>query len=119
MSTVATVARGLGLTEAALRTLAPTKCRTLDRSDKRAAEQTPLVFRRAFAIVPEEQDDSDEWTLRPIAPPRDANDDPPIRIKIAGCVYTRRLDSNPALGEHWIYEVAPSAARTEESRATR
>lgn len=118
--TVAQVASGLGLTEKALRTLAPMKCRLLDRGDKRIAEQAPLIFRRAFAIIPEEQDDaSEEWTLRELTmlPGLDAL--PPPRISVAGRIYIRRLDSTPALGEHWIYEVAPSAAPAQESRETR
>lgn len=74
--------------------------------------QEKLTFRRAFVVVPEEQDEaSDEWTLRELTTlPRDAQDNPPMRIMMAGRPYQRRLDSTPALGEHWIYEAAPSAA---------
>lgn len=116
-STVGIVARGLGMTEKALRTLAPMKCRALDRSDKRVAEQqTPLVFRRAFYALPEEQT-ADELTLRELTA-LPGGDEPPDRLRIAGRLYVGRLETDPALGEFWIYEAAPSAAPASEERAS-
>jgi hypothetical protein len=110
---VAQVARGLGLTEKALRTLAPIKCRYLDRSDRRAAEQAPLVFRKAYFVAAE---DGDDITLEELTGSIFEALTPPPRIRKSGRVLVRRLDDHPALGEHWIYEAAPSAARQGDAR---
>lgn len=104
--TVASVARGLGMTAAQLRAMAPLKCAEIDRM-----KQARLVFRRSYYAPPGQDEDADEVTLDELTGPLFEVDQPPPRIIKGGRVLLRRQDFHPALGEHWIYEAAPSAAR--------
>lgn len=73
--------------------------------------QAPLVFRRSYYAPPGQDEDADEVTLEELTGPLfEAQEPPPLIIK-GGRVLLRRQDFHPALGEHWIYEAAPSAAR--------
>lgn len=99
---VAGVARGLGMTTAQLRAMAPLKCQEIERRG-----QAPLVFRKAYFVLAE---DGDDITLEELTGPTFEALLPPPRIRKSGRVLVRRLDDHPALGEHWIYEAAPSVA---------
>lgn len=79
-------------------------------------EQTKLVFRRAFYALAEEQT-ADELRLHELDT-LPGGDNPPLRVRIAGRLFARRLETDPALGEFWIYEAAPSAAPAPEERAS-
>lgn len=73
--------------------------------------QEQIIFRRSFYEPAERQDAaSDERTLVELTGEAFAVETPAPRIRIKGRVYERRQDHDPALGEHWIYEAAPSAA---------
>lgn len=72
------------------------------------AQQAPLVFRKSYFVAAE---DGDKLTLEELIGPLFEAHEPPPRIRKSGRMLVRRQDHHPALGEHWIYEAAPSAAR--------
>lgn len=61
-------------------------------------------------------EDDDDITLEELTGPLFDANEPPPRIRKGGRVLVRRLDDHPALGEHWLYEAALSAAPPDQER---
>lgn len=78
---------------------------------RKPLEQAPLVFRRSYYAPSGQDEDADEETLEELTGRLFEVLDPPAKIIKGGRLLLRRKDFHPALGEHWIYEEAPSAAR--------
>lgn len=95
---------------------APARRRCPPSASLCTAEQAPLVFRRSYYAPPGQDEEADDVTLEELTGPLFEVLEPPAKIIKGGRMYARRLDSHPALGEHWIYEAAPSAARPSPQR---
>lgn len=78
---------------------------------RKPLEQAPLIFRRSYYAPPGQDEDADEVSLEELIGPLFEVEQPPPRIIKGGRMLQRRQDFHPALGEHWIYEAAPGAAR--------